>query len=96
MAELALLLSVIALVVAITALAVAGGAARTSPGPRPNVLTSLGQVGPDSEAGEPSPQVRALLQAGKKIEAIKQYRTETGAGLLEAKNAVEALERGQS
>jgi ribosomal protein L7/L12 len=27
----------------------------------------------------------------KKIEAIKAYRTLTGAGLLEAKNAVEAV-----
>lgn len=35
-----------------------------------------------------------LLQAGRKIEAIKRFRAETGAGLKEAKDAVEALERG--
>jgi ribosomal protein L7/L12 len=41
-------------------------------------------------------ELRALLAAGRKIEAIKQYRAATGAGLAEAKNAVEALERAQS
>lgn len=32
------------------------------------------------------------LRHGKKIEAIKRYREETGAGLVEAKTVVEALE----
>ncbi|MGA2063310.1 MAG: ribosomal protein L7/L12 [Thermoguttaceae bacterium] len=41
-------------------------------------------------------QLRALLAAGRKIEAIKQYRVATGAGLAEAKNAVEALVLGNS
>jgi len=41
-------------------------------------------------------ELRALLAAGRKIEAIKQYRVATGAGLADAKNAVEALERGGS
>jgi large subunit ribosomal protein L7/L12 len=35
-----------------------------------------------------------LLAAGQKIEAIKLYREHTGVGLKEAKDAVEALERG--
>jgi ribosomal protein L7/L12 len=39
--------------------------------------------------------VRALLAEGRKIGAIKAYREETGAGLKEAKDAVEAIERGQ-
>lgn len=39
-------------------------------------------------------ELRALMAAGRKIEAIKRYRTATGAGLAEAKSAVEALERG--
>ena len=39
-------------------------------------------------------ELRALMAAGRKIEAIKQYRAATGAGLAEAKDAVEALERG--
>ncbi|MCB9845989.1 MAG: ribosomal protein L7/L12 [Phycisphaeraceae bacterium] len=34
-------------------------------------------------------QVRDLMNAGKKIEAIKEYRQRTGAGLAEAKQAVE-------
>lgn len=35
---------------------------------------------------------RQLLAEGKKIEAIKVYREETGAGLKDAKDAVEAYE----
>lgn len=35
---------------------------------------------------------RQLLVEGKKIEAIKVYREETGAGLKDAKDAVEAYE----
>jgi large subunit ribosomal protein L7/L12 len=41
-------------------------------------------------------RVRALLIDGRKIEAIKLYRNMTGAGLKEAKDAVEALERDGS
>ncbi|MBL8923074.1 MAG: ribosomal protein L7/L12 [Myxococcaceae bacterium] len=40
-------------------------------------------------------EVADLLRAGRKIEAIKRYRELTGAGLKEAKDAVEALERGE-
>lgn len=36
------------------------------------------------------------LGAGQKIEAIKRYRELTGVGLKEAKDAVEALERGEA
>ena len=39
--------------------------------------------------------VHELLRAGRKIEAIKAYRELTGVGLKEAKDAVEALERGE-
>lgn len=38
--------------------------------------------------------VKALLQAGNKIEAIKVYRQLTGMGLKEAKDAVEAMAAG--
>jgi ribosomal protein L7/L12 len=38
-------------------------------------------------------EIRALLESGQKIEAIKRYREMTGAGLAEAKEAVEAIER---
>jgi ribosomal protein L7/L12 len=41
-------------------------------------------------------QVRSLTEAGRKIEAIKLFRERTGAGLKEAKDAVEAIERGQA
>ncbi|WP_405439327.1 hypothetical protein OG373_18815 [Streptomyces avidinii] len=44
---------------------------------------------------EPEPagmdEVRALLGADRQTAAIKEYRRITGAGLLEAKQAVEAL-----
>jgi ribosomal protein L7/L12 len=39
-----------------------------------------------------SERVKELARAGRKIEAIKVYREETGAGLKEAKDAVEAFE----
>jgi ribosomal protein L7/L12 len=37
-------------------------------------------------------KIHAALQASRKIEAIKLYRTFTGTGLAEAKNAVERIE----
>jgi len=36
-------------------------------------------------------EIRALLRDGKKIQAIRVYRDRTGAGLKEAKDAVERL-----
>jgi hypothetical protein len=39
-------------------------------------------------------EVVGLLQSGRKIEAIKVYRAATGAGLAEAKAAVERLAAG--
>jgi len=44
-------------------------------------------VKPDSLEG----QILVLMQSQKKIEAIKIYRQQTGVGLKEAKDAVEAL-----
>jgi ribosomal protein L7/L12 len=41
-------------------------------------------------------ELRTLLAENRKIEAIKRYREATGAGLAAAKEAVEALERGES
>jgi ribosomal protein L7/L12 len=46
---------------------------------------------------EPRPdlaEVRALIDQGRKNEAIKVYRQFTGAGLKEARMAVEAVEQG--
>ena len=39
----------------------------------------------------PCGDVEALMRAGKMIEAIKLYRLQTGCGLKEAKDAVDAL-----
>lgn len=41
----------------------------------------------------PSARVGELLRQGRKLEAIKLYREQTGAGLAQAKDAVEALEK---
>ncbi|MER6139913.1 ribosomal protein L7/L12 [Streptomyces sparsogenes] len=37
-------------------------------------------------------RVRALLREGKKIHAVKEYREITGAGLREAKEAVDRMD----
>jgi hypothetical protein len=37
------------------------------------------------------PEIRQLLKAGKKIQAIKLYRQRTGSGLKDAKDYVESL-----
>ena len=50
------------------------------------------EVPPESAAPELA-GVLELVRAGKLIEAIKLYRERTGAGLAEAKSAVEALRR---
>jgi ribosomal protein L7/L12 len=47
---------------------------------------------PASSPGALSPQVAALVAAGRKIEAIKLYRQETGEGLKQAKAAVEGAD----
>src|SRR4051812_10167619 len=47
---------------------------------------------PGPGAADQTQQIIELLFAGRKIEAIKVYRTQTGAGLKEAKDAVENLE----
>jgi ribosomal protein L7/L12 len=39
-------------------------------------------------------EVETLLRAGKKIDAIKVYREFTGAGLADAKAAVEKMQEG--
>lgn len=43
------------------------------------------------EAKDLDAELLALLKAGRKIEAIKLYRSKTSLGLKEAKDAVEAL-----
>ena len=47
----------------------------------------------EHRVGLPS-QAREFLDRGQKIAAIKAYREATGAGLREAKEAIESAERG--
>ncbi|MFE2515033.1 ribosomal protein L7/L12 [Streptomyces mirabilis] len=51
------------------------------------ILDHLGLAEPDPELE----QVVALAREGRKIQAIKVYREVTGAGLKEAKDAVDRL-----
>jgi ribosomal protein L7/L12 len=51
----------------------------------------LGQIAPERLA-----EVLRLTQSGNKIEAIKLFREMTGLGLKEAKDAVEAIQAGQT
>jgi ribosomal protein L7/L12 len=44
----------------------------------------------------PSPAVAELVAQRRKIAAIRLYRDETGAGLRDSKDAVEALEHGEA
>lgn len=41
-----------------------------------------------------TPAIQDLVARGKVIEAIKEYRSETGAGLKEAKDAIDAYREG--
>jgi ribosomal protein L7/L12 len=59
------------------------------------VLPSGLEVAPQDERGDAElGAVYDLVHAGKKIDAIKRYRTLTGASLAEAKNAVDSIARG--
>ena len=51
------------------------------------ILAHLGLTEPEPWSDE----VNALVREGKKIQAIKVYREATGAGLKEAKEAVDKL-----
>ena len=51
-----------------------------------------GAAGP----GGTEDDLSSLIRQGRKIEAIKLYRAQTGVGLAEAKAAVEAMEGGES
>ncbi len=56
------------------------------------ILTHL-DIRIDDIADDPglNPMVRELAEKGRKIEAIRAYREETGSGLKEAKDAVDAF-----
>ena len=57
------------------------------------LFRNLGIAYPDVPAVGASPEVMELLRRGQKIEAIKRFREETGAGLKDAKEFIESLER---
>ena len=60
------------------------------------IIAHLGVVVPTpSPAVGMSPEAIRLADAGEKIQAIKQYREDTGAGLAEAKRAVEEYIAGR-
>ena len=63
-----------------------------------NVKTEVTSSGNSSNIapGNAEEAVRALLDAGNKIEAIKRVRQQTGLGLKEAKDLVDEMERGAS
>ncbi len=57
------------------------------------LITALGCQPPARQTPEPgSAEIQALLQDGRKIEAIKLYRQQHGVGLADAKAAVDRLE----
>ena len=56
------------------------------------VLQRLG-IDPNGSPGGPSEQIKTLIMNGKKIEAIKVYRQQTGYSLKQAKDYIDALER---
>ncbi len=64
-------------------------AAVEAPGPRAPEARS-GSV--SQRESSPMGDVRALVRAGQKLNAIKRYRELTGLGLQEAKEAVDAMD----
>lgn len=62
---------------------------------RGGVATTSASAGLDPEQGRQLAEIERLLAAGRKIEAIKLFRETFQVGLREAKEAVEALERGE-
>lgn len=52
---------------------------------------ALGRAEPDFAEGDVSDEVRALIMAGKNMDAMKLHRDQTGCDLAVAKEAVENL-----
>lgn len=53
--------------------------------------TRLGDNASDVDVFGVSTEERQLVEAGRKVEAVKAYRERTGADLLTAKNAIDSL-----
>jgi ribosomal protein L7/L12 len=60
--------------------------------PVPRYRRQYAAAGANGEADGFEEQIAQLLEQGQKIEAIKLYRERTGAGLAEAKRAVERMQ----
>ncbi|MEU3473874.1 MULTISPECIES: hypothetical protein [Rhodococcus] len=83
---------IVALVLVDAAVLAAWLLARKKPGTSPAGSHTIGLVGLDEGARA---DIHRLLAANKKIQAIKVFRQRTGAGLLDAKNAIESVQRGE-
>lgn len=53
--------------------------------------TRLGDEAGDVDVFGVSTEERQLVEAGRKVDAVKAYRERTGADLLTAKNAIDSL-----
>ena len=56
------------------------------------IMSHLG-IADDADDADAHDPVRELLLQGRKIDAIKAYRERTGAGLKDARDAVDEMER---
>ena len=57
---------------------------------------ALGRAEPDFAVGEFSDEVRNLVLTGKKMDAVKLYREQTGGDLSEAAEIVERIANGEA
>jgi ribosomal protein L7/L12 len=91
-----LLIAVVGGLIAVFLINRSGGGSLDRGSSLPNVREALPRpVSPDL-TGDVEADARALLRARSKIEAIKRVRELTDLGLKEAKDYVDALERGES
>lgn len=82
---------IVALVLIDAAVLAAWFLARKSPRSNPAATAQLMMSGLDSSARD---EIYRLIGEKKKIHAIKLFRERTGAGLKEARDVVESVERG--
>ncbi|CCQ16654.1 putative uncharacterized protein [Rhodococcus sp. AW25M09] len=82
---------IVALVLIDAAVLAAWLLARRKPERSSRISRSIVVLGLDEAARA---DIHQLLAANKKIQAIKVFRDRTGAGLRDAKNAIESMQRG--
>ena len=78
---------------AVAVLAFVLGAFTARRRPKTKVIWESPRTGPAHEAAIADPELRTLLEQKQLIAAIKRYRTLTGEGLKESKDAIDALQR---